>query len=505
MDAANFTTSAAPSSPTVAHICLATGHLEDLMFGRCYQTAVVLAGVTTLVTSCTRDLPVQPRTSLTAQLLAAANDNFANATVITALPFSDSVDITDATMETGERAPSCAFGSSSGKTVWYTFTPAATGQLSITINAPFSTVVAVDTGAVDGLAEVICHGPFGGLSSFVAQAGTTYHFQLDGMFGGSGLLQFSLVAILPPPNDNFAAATSIPALPFDVTVDLTAASLEAGEPTTPSCANGPLTSTAWYRFTPTQTGSISASAFGFGFSTVVAAYTGTSVSSLTQVGCGAFGSMSTFRALANTTYYFQVGGVFGQTGSLEFRLAVTPPPFANFFFFPFDPSVFDVVQFGDQSFDPGGVGFEPLVWSFGDGTTGTGFNVTHRYAADGDYPVQLTVTTHDGRTAMATQTVHVRTHDVAITRFATPNAASSGQTRRIVVSINSKRYDETVEVQLFRSGPGGSSPSGCRAISDPATTSRRTSTRATTRGSNGSASSRTATSSGPCARAGRRS
>src|SRR6266567_8035156 len=426
------------------------------MFGRFYQTAVVLAGVTSLLASCTRDIPVQPRRpSLTAQLVAPSNDNFANATVIAAVPFSDSVDITDATMATGEQAPSCALGSSSGKTVWYTFTPVATGLLSITINAPFSTVVAVDTSvSPGGLGEVICRSPFGGSSTFQAQAGTTYHFQLDGMFGGSGLLQFSLVAILPPPNDNFAAATSIPALPFDVTVDLTAASLEAGEPT-PSCAGSPLTSTAWYRFTPTQTGSISASAFGFGFSTVVAAYTGTSVASLTQVGCGAFGSRSTFRAVANTTYYLQVGGMFGQTGSLEFRLEVTPPPFASFFFFPFDPSVFDVVQFVDQSSDPGGVGFEPQVWSFGDGTTGTGFNVTHRYAADGDYPVQLTVTTHDGRTAMATQTVHVRTHDVAITRFATPTAASSGQTRRIVVSINSKRYDETVEVQLFKSVPGG--------------------------------------------------
>ena len=425
------------------------------MLGRFHQTAVALAGLTTLVASCTRDIPVQPRRpSLTAQLVAPSNDNFGNATVIAALPFSDSVDITDATVEPGEQPPSCAFGSSSGKTIWYTFTPAATGLLSITINAPFSTVVAVDTGAIGGVAEVICHGPFGGLSTFVAQAGTTYHFQLDGMFGGSGLLQFSLVAISPPPNDNFADATSIPAPPFDVTVDLTAASLEPGEPT-PSCASGPLTSTAWYRFTPTQTGSISASAFGFGFSSVVSAYTGTSVASLTQVGCGAFGNRATFRAVANTTYYFQVGGLFGQTGSLEFRLDVTPPPFANFFFFPFDPSVFDVVQFVDQSFDPGGVGFAPQAWTFGDGTTGTGGNPTHHYAADGDYTVQLTVTTLDGRTATATQTVHVRTHDVAITRFSVPNAASSGQTRRIVVSVNSKRYDETVQVQLSKSVPGG--------------------------------------------------
>lgn len=426
------------------------------MFGRFYQTAVVLAGVTTLLASCTHDIPVQPRRpSLTAQLVAPSNDNFGNATVIAALPFSDSVDITDATVEPGERAPFCASGSSSQRTVWYAFTPTATELLSITINAPFSTVVAVDTGGSFGtLGEVICRSPFGGTSTFTAQAGTTYYFQVDGMFGQSGLLQFGLNAIQPPPNDNFADATSIPAPPFDVTVDLTAASLEPGEPT-PSCASGPLTSTAWYRFTPTQTGSISASAFGFGFSSVVSAYTGTSVASLTQVGCGAFGNRATFRAVANTTYYFQVGGLFGQTGSLEFRLEVTPPPFANFFFFPFDPSVFDVIQFVDQSFDPGGVGFAPQAWTFGDGTTGSGFNPAHRYGADGDYTVQLTVTTLDGRSAVASQTVHVRTHDVAITRFSVPNAASSGQTRRIVVSVNSKRYAETVTVQIFKSVPGG--------------------------------------------------
>ena len=429
------------------------------MFGRFYQTAVVLVGLTTLVASCTRDLPVQPRgPSLTAQLVAPSNDNFGNATVIAALPFSDSVDITDATIEAGERAPFCSSGASSQRTVWYAFTPTATGLLSITINAPFSTVVAVDTGVSPGvLGEVICRSPFGGISTFVAQAGTTYYFQVDGMFGGSGFLNFRLDAIQPPPNDNFADATSIPALPFSDTADLTSASLEAGEPTTPSCARpfGPLTSSAWYRFTPTETGSISGSAFSGGFSSVVAAYTGTSVASLTEVGCGVFGNRSTFRAVANTTYYFQVGGLFGQSGSLEFRLDVTPPPFASFFFFPFDPSVFDVVQFFDQSFDPGGVGFAPQAWTFGDGTTASGGNPTHRYAADGDYTVQLTVTTLDGRTAVATQTVHVRTHDVAITRFSVPQTGRVGQTRRIVVSINSKRYPETVEVQLFRSVPGG--------------------------------------------------
>ncbi len=391
------------------------------------------------------------------QLVSLSNDAFATATVIGALPFSDVVDISAATTEAGEPLSSCSGGSSSQRTVWYSFTPAVTAVVRASVNAGFSTVVGVYTGGLGGLAEITCRSPFVVRdATFLAQAGTTYHIQVDGMFNQTGVVELRLEVVPPPANDLFVNATAIAALPFSDALDLTAATNEAGEPTTPSCAApyGGIGSSAWYRFTPAETGSISANAFNSGFSTVVVAYTGTSVTGLTEVGCGVFGNRSTFRALANTTYYFQVGGLFGQTGSLQFHLEVTPPPVANFGFFPFDASTFDVVQFFDQSFDPGGVGFALPAWTFGDGTTGTG-NPTHRFAADGDYSVQLTVTTLDGRTALASQTLHVRTHDIAITRFQTPNAASSGQTRRIVVSINSKRYDETVEVRLLRSVPGG--------------------------------------------------
>jgi PKD repeat protein len=158
-----------------------------------------------------------------------------------------------------------------------------------------------------------------------------------------------------------------------------------------------------------------------------------------------------------TTYYFQTADVNGDAGALTFTLFVTPPPTAFFFLGPPDRSIFDPMSFTNFSSDPGGVAFQPASWDFGDGTTTTTdeIPVLHQYAKDGDYTVELTVTTLDSRTDSTSQVVHVRTHDVAITKFLTPTAASTGQTRSITIGVSNARYPETVEVELFKSRPDG--------------------------------------------------
>lgn len=271
--------------------------------------------------------------------------------------------------------------------------------------------------------------------------------------GGNGTYQLNIQAIVPPSNDDFLNATSIGALPFSDPIDLSAATTQAGEPI-PSCAVpfAPVSKTAWYTFTPADTRSILASNHA-AFGNVVAVYTGSTLATLTEVSCRT--ESVVFTAEAGTTYHFFVGGVFDQGGLLEFRLEETPPPVAGFGTNPFDPSAFDVVQFYDFSYDPAGLGIQSQQWEFGGGATGAGCCPTHQFAVDGDYPVHLTVTTIDGRTASTTQTVSVRTHDVAITKLSAPTSASAGQTRAIVVGIKNKRYPETVEVQLFKGVPGG--------------------------------------------------
>ena len=165
-----------------------------------------------------------------------------------------------------------------------------------------------------------------------------------------------------------------------------------------------------------------------------------------------------FHVDAGTTYYFQVGKLtsWDSEGSVQFRLEATPQPVADFWPSPYDPSTFDDVTFNNYSWDPANVGISSILWDFGDGTTATDpWSPNHRYAKDGDYTVTLTVNTPDGRTASTSRTVQVRTHDVAITKFTAPQSASAGQTRQLVVGINSKRYVEEVVVELHKSVPGG--------------------------------------------------
>jgi hypothetical protein len=392
---------------------------------------------------------------------APGNDDFSNTTTIGALPFSDNADTTAATS-----APDDPTACANNGSVWYAITPSQNENIiASTFGSSYDTVLSVYTGTRGALALVTCNDDSSGTLqsqvSFAATTGTTYFVMIGQCCGsggsGGGQLTFDVsapAAPAPPGNDNFSNATPIPALPFSDTIDTTVATVEPGEPV-PSCdGSSPPAGSAWYGFTATASGSVSASASS-SFFNEVAAYTGTSVGHLAPVGCGTSGTgLTTIHVDAGTAYYFQVAGA-GQRGPLTFSIDVAPAPDAAFFVQPSDPSIFDRLQFFDESSDPGRVGIQSLAWNFGDGTTGTGPLPTHQYAADGDYSAVLTVTTTDGRTGSETQIMHVSTHDVAITAFTVPASARPGKTGTITVRVGNKRYPETVQVQLLKGNTQG--------------------------------------------------
>jgi PKD repeat protein len=381
---------------------------------------------------------------------APSNDDFDNATLIENLPFSDNLDTREAAAAADDPTTCTNNGS-----VWYRFTPSSdTRVVAETSGSGYATALSVYTGSRGVLEQVpgACN-DYPPRVVFNATANTTYYFLVGICCGhggtGGGDLAFSVTELEAPDNDDFGNAARISALPFSDTVDISGATRQTGEPTA-ICGNP--AGTVWYAFTPAETGSITAAPSGVTWP-LVAAYTGSSLADLREVGCRAYWGRLTFRATAGQTYYFQVGSLYGGGGPLRFDLDVAPEPQAAFGFYPSDPSTYDTVQFYDQSYDPGEVGIASQAWDFGDGGTATGSSPSHRFAADGDYTVRLTVTTSDGRTASTSQIVPVRTHDVAITKILAPESANAGQTRQISAEVKNTRYPETVRVEFFKSDP----------------------------------------------------
>jgi PKD domain len=401
-------------------------------------------------------------TTMRAQAAPPANDNFADATIISTLPFDDTLDTSDATIEAGEPTSMCGDYYPIAESVWYAFTPAADGMYSVSIpTAAFRPGLTIFTGSsLTDLTEVHCIFYTNSRMLFHVNAGTTYYFQASkpNVWEPDGSMQFHLEEVPPPANDAFADAKIIASPLYNDSVDTTAATVEAGEPL-PSCAYyGEISRSVWYAFTPATGGSVSASIPGAAFIPLLAVYTGSSLSGLTELGCQYDENrLLTFHANAGTTYYFQVGHLspWQMSGNMQFTLEVAPAPIAAFYFYPGNPSIYDTLQFYDQSYDPGNTGFQSWAWNFGDGATSSDAQSAHLYKADGDYAVQLTVTTSDGRTASASQVLQVRTHDVAITKITAPLTAKAGQAQKIIIAVKNRHYAENVQVDLYKTVPGG--------------------------------------------------
>lgn len=265
------------------------------------------------------------------------NDEFANATVIPALPYADSRKITSATRDPSDPRPSCFFEQSA--TVWYRFTPAADGVLAAdTAGSDFDAVVSVWKQEGSRLTEVACAASFGigrvlgTRAAFRVEAGETYYFLVGGFIfpDQPANLSFHLQAGNPPANDDFASAIDIAGLPFSHALNTLDATTEFGEP---SCSFDRPTATVWYRFVASEDTLLVADATSSEFTAIIGVWT-PSVFGLAEVACstsviGPFSSRLAFQATAGQTYYLQVGGfpfVFGAGGSLTFTLQVGVPP-----------------------------------------------------------------------------------------------------------------------------------------------------------------------------------
>lgn len=131
---------------------------------------------------------------------APANDTYAGRTVIGSIPFSESIDTTEAKTDADDAVPGCV-PPATDASVWYQLTAASTGGLVVDVStSTYSAGVTIATGSPGSFSLVNCGA---GAVGFEATAGETYaivvfDFQADGG-GNGGTLNITVAEIPPPP------------------------------------------------------------------------------------------------------------------------------------------------------------------------------------------------------------------------------------------------------------------------------------------------------------------
>ena len=255
--------------------------------GRAWQGLVVLAGLALGVAQA------QP---------APANDNFTNAIDLT--PHGDTGSTTGsnvgATIQPGEQNVG-VFGTEIVSSVWYKWTASTNETTEFDPNGSLFgtnlTIVQVFTGGAGGISNLqwVAYAYYGQLdgylynytNSFQALAGQTYYVSVAGYYYPSATGSFQLnwhssPPIPPPPNDSFTNRVVLTGVWGSTNVDNSSSTPEPGEP---SIAGYPPNAPVWYQWTAPQDGEVTLDTIGSsaGVDTLLAVYTGASLTSLNQV------------------------------------------------------------------------------------------------------------------------------------------------------------------------------------------------------------------------------
>ena len=194
--------------------------------------------------------------------------------------------------------------------------PPALGSISFLNNG-----VAPDTATGDGIYSANVSVPAVGASFNLRVVATA-----PGKLSVTNTVVFTIRQA--PPNDAFANAIVIAPGGGSVVGTNINATSQSFEPEACDIGGG---KTVWWRWTAPQSQNTTISTLGSDFDTVLAVYTGSSVSALTPVICnddvpgGVFSSEVIFPAVAGTTYRIAVDGYGGDEGIIALTLAETPP------------------------------------------------------------------------------------------------------------------------------------------------------------------------------------
>ncbi|HEU0010742.1 MAG TPA: hypothetical protein VFT34_13070 [Verrucomicrobiae bacterium] len=308
--------------------------------------------------------------SASAMAQAPANDNPANAQVITGQAGRVTASTVNATKDVSEPNHPLNAG---GKSIWYSWTAAGTESIRFdTVGSGFDTILAVYTNLAGELRIVggtnnpagtdnpntgFIDTSGGYLESRVNLAnailGRTYYIAVDGYNAGSGAASGPVVLnwiqiVGAPANDDFNNATALTGIQGGVSSRNHNATRQNGEPNHAGNLGG---RSVWFNWTAPASGDAVFDTMGSTLDTLLAVYIGNSLNGLTLVAENddvvpddadpddfpfiGFSRVS-FRATSGTTYRvavdghnFGAGAVSGSI-SLHYYSASAPPPNDNF-------------------------------------------------------------------------------------------------------------------------------------------------------------------------------
>lgn len=278
--------------------------------------------------------------------VAPANDTYANASIITALPTF--IEQSVAAAGTAGDPPLCdAAGWQNQHVVWFRYTPTANVTLNVaTTGTQFDTVIALFNGTPSsGTRNGLCDDDSGRNNTSVLyrnlQVNQTYYIGV-GLFGSTPLAQdipLKVQFLSRPSNDWWIGSSpvNLGSLPTTYSMNVIGATpddeLNLCDPV-PSYQNS-----VWFTFTPSAADTVTVSTDGSNYDTVLAVYAGNPESG-TKLGCNDdvqpgtnLTSALQVTVVAGTTYYVGVAA-WGSSplttdGHLNLSVTGTSPPPTN--------------------------------------------------------------------------------------------------------------------------------------------------------------------------------
>jgi hypothetical protein len=214
--------------------------------------------------------------------LAPFNDLFVNATFVTGGALLMEGFSNNAGKEGSELDHA---GNGGGSSVWYNYIAPADGMVVVdTAGSEIDTLLAVYSGdAIGGLSTIASNDNLGGVITssrvvILAEAGESYKFAIDGKNGEFGKFILSLFMISE--NDDFANRINLSGTFASSTGVTDFATHEVGEPIHGGNVGG---RSIWWEWTAPANGRVDLDTSASNFDTLLAIYTGSSITDLTEV------------------------------------------------------------------------------------------------------------------------------------------------------------------------------------------------------------------------------